>query len=53
MELYYTFSVLIVLPSFFAYLNHRFLKLPTTIGIMVISILVSVLVRLFGTKVFP
>src|SRR5690606_29894702 len=43
MELYYSFSVLIVLASFFAYLNLRYLKLPATIGVMLIAILVSVL----------
>jgi CPA1 family monovalent cation:H+ antiporter len=40
-ELYYSFSALIVLASIFAYLNYRFLKLPSTIGIMVIAIVVS------------
>ncbi|MEG0917339.1 MAG: sodium:proton antiporter [Myroides sp.] len=53
MELYYTFSVLIVLASFFAYLNVRFLKLPGTIGIMIIAMLVSVAIRLLGDKYFP
>lgn len=53
MELYYTFSVLIVLASIFAYLNLRFLKLPSTIGIMIIAILVSVGIRLIGNEYFP
>lgn len=53
MELYYTFSVLIVLASFFAYLNVRFLKLPGTIGIMIIAMLVSVAIRLVGDQYFP
>lgn len=53
MELYYTFSVLIVLASFFAYLNIRFLKLPGTIGIMIIAMLVSVAIRLLGDQYFP
>ncbi len=53
MELYYTFSVLIVLASFFAYLNLRFLKLPGTIGIMIIAMLVSVAIRLLGDEYFP
>ncbi len=53
MELYYTFSVLIVLASFFAYLNLRFLKLPGTIGIMIIAMLVSVAIRLVGDQYFP
>jgi CPA1 family monovalent cation:H+ antiporter len=53
MELYYTFSILIVLASFFAYLNVRFLKLPGTIGIMIIAMLVSVAIRLVGDTYFP
>jgi len=53
MELYYSFSVLIVLASIFAYVNLRFLKLPGTIGIMVIAMLVSLMVRLVGHEFFP
>jgi CPA1 family monovalent cation:H+ antiporter len=53
MELYYTFSILIVLASFFAYLNLRFLKLPGTIGIMIIAMLVSVGIRVLGDSYFP
>ena len=52
MELYYSLSVLIVLASFFAYLNVRFLKLPSTIGVMVIAMAVSVFLVVFG-NVFP
>lgn len=53
MELYYSFSVLIVLASLFAYINLRFLKLPSTIGIMLMAILVSVLIRFAGHHIFP
>lgn len=53
MELYYTFSVLIVLASLFAYWNVRFLKLPGTIGIMIIAIVVSIGIRLVGNQYFP
>ncbi len=52
MELYYSFSILIVLASFFAYLNLRFLRLPPAIGIMLIAMLSSVLLVTFG-KFFP
>lgn len=52
MELYYSFSILIVLASFFAYLNVRFLKLPSTIGVMLIAMAVSVLLVIFGS-LFP
>jgi CPA1 family monovalent cation:H+ antiporter len=52
-ELYYSFSALIVLASIFAYLNYRFLKLPSTIGIMVIAIVVSIFLVMFGETVLP
>lgn len=42
MEIYYSFSILIVIATLFAYINNRFLKLPSTIGIMVITILFSI-----------
>lgn len=48
MELYYAFSVIIVLAAVFSYLNVRYVKLPMTIGIMVIAMMVSVGIRLFG-----
>lgn len=53
MELYYSFSVLIVLASLFAYINLRFLKLPSTIGIMLIAIFLSLLIRFVGANIFP
>jgi len=52
MELYYSFSILIVLASFFAYLNLRFLRLPPAIGIMVIAMFSSIFLVIFG-KFFP
>jgi CPA1 family monovalent cation:H+ antiporter len=53
MQLYYSLSILIVLASAFAYINHRFLKLPSTIGIMFIALLVSIVARLVGDRFFP
>jgi CPA1 family monovalent cation:H+ antiporter len=53
MELYYSFSILIVLASVFAYVNHRFLKLPSTIGIMLMAIVVSLTIQLAGNYLFP
>ena len=52
MELYYSFSVLIVLASFFAYLNLRYLKLPSTIGIMIIAMISSIVLVITG-NLFP
>jgi CPA1 family monovalent cation:H+ antiporter len=53
MQLYYSLSILIVLASAFAYISHRFLKLPSTIGIMFIALLVSIVARLVGDRFFP
>ncbi len=53
MELYYSFSVLIVLAALFAYWNHRFIKLPPSIGIMVMAMISSLLLVLLGNLVIP
>lgn len=53
MELYYSFSILIVLASFFAYVNLSFVKLPSSIGIMLIAIIVSLAIRISGNLIFP
>lgn len=52
MELYYSFSVLIVLTAIFSYVNERFLKLPSTIGIMLMAMLVSIGLVVLG-NFFP
>lgn len=52
MELYYSFSVLIVLTAIFSYLNLRYLKLPSAIGIMVLAIIVSIILVIVG-KSYP
>lgn len=41
MEILNTAAILITLAAIFSYLNSRFLKIPTTIGIMLISLLMS------------
>ncbi len=48
MELYYSFSILIVLAAIFSYINVRFLKFPSTIGIMVIAMIMSIALVLLG-----
>ncbi len=53
MELYYSFSILIVLASLFAFINLKYLKLPSTIGIMFIALLVSLFVRFAGPALAP
>lgn len=52
MSLYHTFSILIVLSALFAYLNFRFLKLPPTIGLMLIALLTSLILVITG-NLFP
>ena len=42
MDLYYTFSILLVLSALFSYINSRYLKLPPAIGIMLLAIITSV-----------
>jgi len=44
MDLFAVITILIVLSALFGYLNVRFLKLPTTIGLMVITIIFTLLV---------
>lgn len=41
MDLIQTFATLISLAALFSYINHRFIKLPTTIGLLIISLLLS------------
>ena len=44
MSLFAVVSILIVISALFGYINVRFLKLPTTIGLMVITIVFTLLV---------
>ncbi|MBK7966227.1 MAG: sodium:proton antiporter [Bacteroidetes bacterium] len=48
MNLFHLLSVLIVLSAGFAYINFRYLKLPTAIGLMLVSMLFSFMILLFG-----
>jgi CPA1 family monovalent cation:H+ antiporter len=41
MDILNTAAILITLAALFSYLNYRFLKIPTTIGIMLISLIMS------------
>ena len=41
MDILNTAAILITLAALFSYFNHRFLKIPTTIGIMLISLIMS------------
>lgn len=48
MEILNTISILLTLSAVFAYLNFRFFKLPTAIGIMLISLVLSLLLLVAG-----
>ncbi len=41
-------TLLIIISAGFSYLNQRFIKLPGTIGVMTISVVVSVAILLIG-----
>ena len=46
-------ALLLSLAALFGYLNHRFIGLPATIGVMVITMLSSLAMVLLGTLGFP
>lgn len=48
MDVYTIITIIIVLTAVFGYINHRFIQLPNTIGIMVISIIASLGVVIIG-----
>ena len=52
MGLFTIITILVVITAVFAYLNSRFLKLPETIGVMIISLVFSLLLILSGL-IFP
>jgi CPA1 family monovalent cation:H+ antiporter len=52
MEIYNALTVIIVLTAIFAYINFRFIKLPGIIGIMIISLIASLLIIITG-KIIP
>lgn len=51
MKLYTVFTVIISISAVFAYINYRFIKLPTTIGIMAMSLVTSILLVTLGAYV--
>jgi monovalent cation:H+ antiporter, CPA1 family len=49
MEFFHLISSLIVLSAVFAYINFRYLKLPPAIGLMLVSLVFSLMILLSGT----
>ncbi len=52
MEVYNIITIIIVLAAVFGYINYRFIKLPGTIGIMLISLIASLIVIGIGA-IYP
>ena len=52
MDFFNVFAILITLTAVFSYINHRYIGLPVTIGVMAIALLVSLLLNLLGPLVF-
>ncbi len=48
MEILNTAALLITLAALFSYLNYRFVRLPNTIGIMIISLVISMILLFIG-----
>ena len=53
MELIHVVAIVISLSAAFAYINHRFVGLPATIGVMLLALLFSGLLLVLGKTVFP
>ena len=47
MSLFHLISILLVTVTFFSYLNFRYLKLPSSIGLMIVSLAFSVVLVIF------
>lgn len=48
MKLFHILALLLTISAVFSYINHRFLKLPTTVGLMLIALLFSLGINLLG-----
>ncbi len=48
-----TIAILISLAALFSYINYRFLKIPNTIGLLAIALLMSLIIVLAGKFGFP
>ena len=48
MTLIQILAILLTATALFSYVNHRFIRLPTTIGVMLISLVVSLVLLVAG-----
>ena len=53
MSIINTIAILISLAAVFSYINHRYLKIPTTIGLLAIALLMSLAIVLLGKMGLP
>ena len=53
MELYNTLTILLVIAAAFGYINHRFLRLPSTIGLMILALVSSLTAIALGRLGVP
>ena len=53
MDIIDTIAVLISLAAVFSYINYRYLKIPTTIGLLAIALLMSLMIVLLGKLGLP
>ena len=51
MDLFHVLAIIITLTAIFSYVNHRYFKLPVTIGVMTISLIFSLILILFNRAV--
>lgn len=45
-------SGIVTLAGVFAYINHRFLRMPTTVGLMLIALVISIIILILGKMGF-
>jgi len=48
LKLFHILAILLTASAVFSYINHRFLKLPTVIGIMLVALIFSLMLNLLG-----
>lgn len=48
MNLLTIITILLVISAFFSYLNERIIKLPSVIGVVMISVVISILILIIG-----
>jgi CPA1 family monovalent cation:H+ antiporter len=51
MDIFTSITTLVSISAFISYLNNRFIRLPGTIGVIVISVILSALISVFGKTI--